>query len=135
MADMRGEMVSLPVAGEGGRGFWARLTVESYIAVLSSAAILAHLAFRFLFAMPRGWQLTPLAVALILGGAPLIWKLARRLAEREISSDLLAGISIITAVILGEFLVAAIVVLMLSGGTALEAFATRRASSRNSPPA
>ncbi|PYV17235.1 MAG: cadmium-translocating P-type ATPase [Acidobacteria bacterium] len=122
-------MVSLPVAGEGGRGFWARLTVESYIAVLSSAAILAHLAFRFLFAMPRGWQLTPLAVALILGGAPLIWKLARRLAEREISSDLLAGISIITAVILGEFLVAAIVVLMLSGGTALEAFATRRASS------
>src|SRR5262249_30378133 len=44
-------------------------------------------------------------------------------------ADHLAGISIITSIILGEYLVSAIVILMLSGGTALEQFASRRASS------
>jgi heavy metal translocating P-type ATPase len=44
-------------------------------------------------------------------------------------ADLLAGVSILTAVLMGEYLVGAIVVLMLSGGTALEQYATRRASS------
>jgi heavy metal translocating P-type ATPase len=122
-------MVSLPVLEEGARAPLLRLTAETYIAILSSAAILLHLAFRFLLEVPASWRLAPLVVALILGGGPLVWKLARRLAARELSSDLLAGISIVTAVILGEYLVAVIVVLMLSGGTALEALATRRASS------
>src|SRR4029079_7881603 len=40
----------------------------------------------------------------------------------------LAGIAIATSVILGEYLAGAIIVLMLSGGTALELHATRRAS-------
>jgi heavy metal translocating P-type ATPase len=56
-------------------------------------------------------------------------QLTRKLFAREFGSDHLAGISIITSVILGEYLVAAIVILMLSGGTALEHFASRRASS------
>jgi heavy metal translocating P-type ATPase len=47
----------------------------------------------------------------------------------EFGSDHLAGISIITSVALGEYLVGVIVILMLSGGTALEQFASRRASS------
>lgn len=48
--------------------------------------------------------------------------------QGNFSSDLLAGISIITAIILDEYLAAAIVVLMLSGGQALETFASGRAS-------
>jgi heavy metal translocating P-type ATPase len=55
--------------------------------------------------------------------------LTQKLLALEFGSDHLAGISIITSVILGEYLVAAIVILMLSGGTALEQFASRRASS------
>ncbi len=47
----------------------------------------------------------------------------------QFGSDLLAGISIITSVILGEYLAGTLVVLMLSGGEALEAYAVRRASS------
>lgn len=54
--------------------------------------------------------------------------LAQKLLAREFGSDLLAGISVITAVLLGEYLVGAIVVLMLSGGAVLEHYATRRAS-------
>ncbi len=55
--------------------------------------------------------------------------LARKLWAREFGSDLLAGISILSSVLLGQYLVGSIIVLMLSGGEALEQFATRRASS------
>jgi heavy metal translocating P-type ATPase len=41
----------------------------------------------------------------------------------------LAGISIVTSVVLGEYLAGSLVVLMLSGGEALEAYAVRSASS------
>lgn len=66
---------------------------------------------------------------LVLGGGPLVWDLARRLAAGQFGSDLLAAISIVSAAALGEYLVAAIVILMLSGGAALESYATRRAAS------
>jgi hypothetical protein len=71
----------------------------------------------------------PLFAVLALGGVPLVYTLSRKLLAREFGSDLLAGLSIVTSVILGEYLVGCVVVLMLSGGEALEQFATRRASS------
>jgi heavy metal translocating P-type ATPase len=102
---------------------------EAYIAVLAIAAIFAHLLLRYVFRFsPVAWQL-PLYVTLALGGAPLIWDLSRKAWRRKFGSDLLAGISILTAILLGEYLVGVIVVLMLSGGAALEHYATRRASS------
>ena len=55
--------------------------------------------------------------------------LARKLWTREFGSDLLAGISILSSVLLGQYLVGTIIVLMLSGGEALEQYATGRASS------
>jgi cation transport ATPase len=51
------------------------------------------------------------------------------LFKRQFGSDLLAGISTLTAIALREYLVATIVVLMLSGGEALEEYATAKASS------
>ena len=63
------------------------------------------------------------------GGTPLVIGLTRRLIAGEFGSDLLAGISILTSALLGEYLAGSIVVLMLSGGTALEEYATWRASS------
>jgi heavy metal translocating P-type ATPase len=88
-----------------------------------------HLVLRYFFHTPRvAWQ-TPLIVALVAGGIPMIVPLMRKLLAREFGSDHLAGISIITSVLLGEYLVGVIVILMLSGGTALEQFASRRASS------
>ncbi len=68
-------------------------------------------------------------MALAGGGIPLIIQLTRSLAAGNFGADLLAGASIATAAFMGEYLVGAIVVLMLSGGTALEQYATRRASS------
>lgn len=98
------------------------------IAGLALGAIAAHLALRFgLDAGPRT-ALAPLWAALVVGGIPLVGELALKLFRGEFGSDLLAGISIVTSVILGEYLAGTIVVLMLSGGAALEAFAVRRAS-------
>ncbi len=104
-------------------------TEPSNIALLTIAGIFLHLLLRYLFNFPRiAWQ-APLIVVLVAGGLPLLLPLTQKLLAREFGSDHLAGISIITSVILGEFLVGAIVILMLSGGTALEDFASRRASS------
>ena len=69
----------------------------------------------------------PLAVMLVLGGLPLVFDLLRDLLSGRFGSDLLAGISIVTSVLLGEYLAGVLVVLMLSGGEALESRAVRRA--------
>jgi cation transport ATPase len=68
-------------------------------------------------------------IALGVGGGPLVAELMMRLIQRQFGSDMLAGISIVTAVLLGEYLAGTLVVLMLSGGAALESFAVSRASS------
>ena len=58
----------------------------------------------------------PLIAMLIAGGIPLVGDLLVKLSTGRFGSDLLAGISIVTSVILGEYLAGVLVVLMLSGG-------------------
>jgi heavy metal translocating P-type ATPase len=69
----------------------------------------------------------PLVIMLGLGGVPLVWDLLTKLFSGTFGSDLLAGLSIITSVVLGEYLAGVLVVLMLSGGEALESRAVSRA--------
>lgn len=102
---------------------------HSLIAVITLACIAAYVLRRFLVGLPEETARWPLWLALAVGGVPLVLELILRLVKREFGSDLLAGISVVTAALLGEYLAAALVVLMLSGGEALEAFAVRRASS------
>jgi heavy metal translocating P-type ATPase len=106
-----------------------RVPRDTYIAAVALAGLLVHLVLRYGFSASPAISFVPLYVVLVVGGVPLIVDLARKFWAREFGSDLLAGISIATAAILGEYLVAGIVVLMLSGGSALEHFATRRAAS------
>jgi heavy metal translocating P-type ATPase len=106
---------------------WRRRT--TLIAAFTVMAILAHLVLRFaLHADQLSYQI-PLFAALGLGGIPLVLGLLQNIIRREFGSDLLAGISIVTSVVLGEYLAGTIVVLMLSGGEALESYALRSASS------
>ena len=56
-------------------------------------------------------------------------ELLLKLIQREFGSDLLAGISIVTSVLLQEYLAGTLVVLMLSGGEAIESYAVRSAAS------
>jgi len=70
----------------------------------------------------------PLLFVIFLGALPLIGQIVIKLYNRNIGADILAAISIIAAFILGEYLACVLVILMLSGGQAMEAFALGRAS-------
>jgi len=108
-------------------GLWRRRT--TIIATLSIAAILLHLVLRFGFHSAPGTCQIPLLATLALGGVPLLYDLLGKLLKQEFGSDLLGGISIVTSVLLGQYLAGSIIVLMLSGGEALESYALRSASS------
>ncbi len=90
------------------------------IALFSLVFVALHFVFR---------SDLPLFAVIIFGGLPLIYDLLTKAIKREFGADLLAGISILTSVFLGEYLAGAIVVFMLSGGEALEVFAAANASS------
>src|ERR1035441_5863133 len=113
--------------GNSPAGLWHRKTM--IIAALSIAAIVLHLVLRFGFRTAPGTYQIPLLVTLVLDGLPLLYDLLRKLLKREFGSDLLGGISIITSILLGEYLAGSIIVLMLSGGESLESYALRSASS------
>jgi heavy metal translocating P-type ATPase len=71
---------------------------------------------------------TLLAIVL-LGGVPLLWKTVQHVIHREFSVDFIAILAISGSLALKEYLAGAFIVLMLSGGEALEAYALRRARS------
>src|SRR5215470_3771109 len=87
---------------------------ERFVVLASAAAIVIYLLLRFGFSFTSLFVNLPLYLALLLGGIPLVFLLAKKLLAGEFGSDFLAGVTI--------------VVLMLSGGAALESYATRRAS-------
>lgn len=99
------------------------------IAILAIGGITVYVVLRFIFHASLDVAHWPLWVTLVLGGGPLVWELLKKVIKRQFGSDLLAGISIITSICLGEYLAGSLVVLMLSGGEALESYAVRKASS------
>jgi heavy metal translocating P-type ATPase len=107
---------------------------QAALALFSLAGICTHLLLRF--ALPSLPQVSgvpndelPLLAVLLVGGIPLVLQLLLKLVQLQFGSDLLAGISIVTSVFLEEYLAGSLVVLMLSGGEALEMYAVRSASS------
>jgi cation transport ATPase len=112
-------------------GIWTKIKSwkPSLIAGLALLGIGVHLILRFGFHYPEEITRIPLWVTLAIGGLPYLYDLLRKLLRREFGSDLLGGISVITSVLLGEYLAGSIIVLMLAGGEALESYALRSASS------
>lgn len=70
-----------------------------------------------------------LLVVVLLGGLPLLWETIWQLLHKEFSIDVIAILAISGSFLLGQYLAGALIVLMLSGGEALEAYALRRARS------
>lgn len=108
-------------------GRWWR-TVKRYpipfgAVTLMLASLVLWLAGRSTIA---SWTL--LAVVL-LGGIPLLWETIRQILHKEFGVDLIAILAIAGSILLGQYLAGALVVLMMSGGEALEAYALRRARS------
>ena len=85
------------------------------IAGLAITAIVCHLVMRYAVGIAGTvfGQLSfdvPLVLALAFGGGPLILGLLVKLLRHEFGSDLLAGASIVTSILLGEYLAGTLVV-------------------------
>jgi heavy metal translocating P-type ATPase len=65
---------------------------------------------------------------LVIGGAPILWQSGRALLSRRLASDLVASLAILGAIWFDQPLAGLIIVLMQSGGEALERYAEGRAS-------
>lgn len=70
-----------------------------------------------------------LGFAAIANSIPLVWGMINDLREGIYGVDILAATAIIASVILGEYWAGMIIVLMLTGGEALEDYAEKRAKS------
>lgn len=101
---------------------------ETWIAAAAILGIGAYLVCRYVFSYTIYSHWILIAV-LISGGIPLLIDLTKNAFGGEFGSDFLAGLSIVTSAVIGEYLAGSIVVLMLSGGNALEQYVSRRASS------
>ncbi len=104
-----------------------RLKVVSLAAALGGIVI--HLVLAFAVHLHGPAANAPLWMGIAVGGFPFLLDLLKKVLQRQFGADLLAGIAVVTAVVMGQFIVASIVVVMLAGGQVLEDFATARASS------
>ncbi|HDS3848045.1 heavy metal translocating P-type ATPase [Legionella pneumophila] len=71
----------------------------------------------------------PLILTIIIGGLPLFIQISIKLVQGDLGADTLAALSLITGVILHEYLAACLIILMLASGQTLEVYARRKASS------
>ena len=69
------------------------------------------------------------AATLVVTGAPLVWRTLRGMLHGHFAADVVAMLAIVTAVSTREYFAGLIIVLMQSGGEALERYSLRRASS------
>ncbi|HEV8190903.1 MAG TPA: HAD-IC family P-type ATPase [Ktedonobacterales bacterium] len=111
-------------SGSKGKRLWK--LIRSYPLPAGALALLV-LALAFHLAGQTAFAQTELLVITLLGGMPLAGETLNQLVRRELSVDLIAILAIGGSLLLGEYLAGAIVVLMLSGGEALEAYTLRRA--------
>ncbi len=68
-------------------------------------------------------------LVLVVGGAPTVLKTIQKMLKGNFAADVVAMLAIITAVIMHEYFAGVIIVIMQSGGEALENYSLRRASS------
>jgi len=68
-------------------------------------------------------------VTLVVGGAPIIWQTIREMLHRHFASDIVALLAIVAAILMNNAFPGLVIVLMQSGGKALEDHAFKRASS------
>ena len=67
-------------------------------------------------------------LGLVGAGFPVVWRTLKAARRGNYATDVVASLSIITAVIIGQPVAGLVIVLMQTGGEALERFAERRAS-------
>ncbi len=97
------------------------------IAAAATLGMVGGLLALFPFRVPAVAQAIFFAT-LVGAGAPLVIRTAAGLIRGRFAADVVATLAIVTAVILGEYFAGTVIVLMQSGGEALEDYALKRAS-------
>ncbi|MDE3045697.1 MAG: heavy metal translocating P-type ATPase [Verrucomicrobiota bacterium] len=90
--------------------------------------LLAGLVARFVFGLAEFGEWIWFGV-LVGGGLPIVWQTVMGMVRGKFASDIVAMLAIVTAVLLGQAFAGAVVVLMQSGGEAIEAYGLQRARS------
>ena len=67
-------------------------------------------------------------VTLVAGGIQVVWQTIREMLHKHFVADIVAMLAIIVSIVLNDAFPGVIIVLMQSGGKALEDYAYRRAS-------
>jgi heavy metal translocating P-type ATPase len=80
--------------------------------------------------LPQGsvWRHRTWMTGLAVTSIPILWATVRGVARGRFAADLVAALAVITSALLGQPVVGLVIVLMQSGGEALERFAEGRAS-------
>jgi ATPase, P-type (transporting), HAD superfamily, subfamily IC/ATPase, P-type (transporting), HAD superfamily, subfamily IC/heavy metal translocating P-type ATPase len=66
---------------------------------------------------------------LVIGGVPIIYQTIKGMLRGQFASDIVAMLAIITAILTGQAFAGAVIVLMQSGGEAIEYYGMKRAAS------
>ncbi|MEO8333615.1 MAG: heavy metal translocating P-type ATPase [bacterium] len=107
------------------RQLWLPATALGFLVAGAAFWLLASLRIEPALApfAPHVWL-----IGLILTGAPVVWTTLRQAMRGHFATDLVASLSVVGAVILGEPMAGLVIVIMQSGGEALERVAEGRAS-------
>jgi heavy metal translocating P-type ATPase len=105
-----------------------RLGLQRYpVAVLAATGLAVGLVIQFLFRDPVAARRV-FFITLVLGGTPLVARTLWGMAHGRFAADVVALLAIVGAVVFREPFAGAVIVLMQSGGEALEAYAMHRAT-------
>lgn len=106
--------------------FFTPFRWQLFIINFSLAAIALSITFKIFSISSSN---IPLLMVIVMGGIPSVFQILFKLIKGDLGADSLAAIALITACILNQYLAAVIIILMISSGQALEAYAMRKASS------
>jgi cation transport ATPase len=103
-------------------------TLRRYaVPALALVGLAAGLTAQYLLKVPEAARLI-LLVTLLAGGLPVVVGTVWGMLRRKFAADIVATLAIVGAAVTGEYLAGCVIVLMQTGGEALEAYAVRRAS-------
>ena len=67
-------------------------------------------------------------ITLVIGGIPIVFETIKEIRHGRFASDIVATLAIITAILTNEAFPGVIIIIMQSGGKALEDYAVRKAT-------
>jgi heavy metal translocating P-type ATPase len=123
----RPPLKAAPVQGARGEDNTAKRTILPYSPLFAVAGILLGGVEQYIFNLPL-FAHALWTICLIGAGFPVVWRTLRAARHGNYATDVVASLSIVTAAIIGQPLAGLVIVLMQTGGEALEKFAERRAS-------